>query len=389
MKICLLNDSFPPLIDGVATTVLNYANVLSEYWKDEVIVATPRYPRADYSKYPFEVLPYQSINTRKVTAGYRMGNAYSPEALLRLREFRPDIIHSHCPFSSLLLARHIHLLTGAPVVFTYHTKFDVDIKRAARFRTITDAIVKGMCTFIDSASDEVWTVSKGAGESLTELGYKGDWRIMYNGVDFPKGKADEEAVRKATSAFDLPNDVPLFLFVGRLFVYKGLNIILDALKILKDKGFDFRMIFIGEGGDVEYLKKRNVELNLQDKVRFIGRVSDRELLRAWYTRANLFLFPSTYDTNGIVVREAAAAGLASVLIRNSCAAEGVTEGRNGYLIDENAESLAETLLKIGNDITGLNAAGDKAMDELYLSWLDAVTIARENYKRILNIEDPD
>ena len=59
--------------------------------------------------------------------------------------------------------------------------------------------------------------------------------------------------------------------------------------------------------------------------------------------ADMFLFPTSYDTNGIVVREAAACGLGSVLIKGSCAAEGITDRRNGYLIDENAESMAEAV----------------------------------------------
>ena len=103
MRIILLNDSFPPIIDGVANAVLNYAEVLTNDFHDDVIVATPRYPDVDYDHYPFKVLAYSSLNTGKVTAGYRVGNAFSPEALLELRSFKPDIIHAHCPFSSLMI----------------------------------------------------------------------------------------------------------------------------------------------------------------------------------------------------------------------------------------------------------------------------------------------
>ena len=59
------------------------------------------------------------------------------------------------------------------------------------------------------------------------------------------------------------------------------------------------------------------------------------------------------DTNGLVVREAAACGLASVLIKDSCAAEGITDGRNGFVIDENADAMASLLITIGNDIAML------------------------------------
>ena len=96
----------------------------------------------------------------------------------------------------------------------------------------------------------------------------------------------------------------------------------------------------------------------------------------------MFLFPSTYDTNGIVVREAAACGLASVLIKGSCAAEGITHGRNGYLIDETSEAMAGLLTEICKDMDKVAAVGDCAMREIYLSWDDAVKLAYDRYGEI-------
>ena len=84
-----------------------------------------------------------------------------------------------------------------------------------------------------------------------------------------------------------------------------------------------------------------------------------------------------------MVREAAACGLASVLIRDSCAAEGITDGRNGFLIEETAEAMAELLLKIGGDLPHLHEVGEHAMDEIYLSWEDCVSAAFERYQEIL------
>ena len=97
----------------------------------------------------------------------------------------------------------------------------------------------------------------------------------------------------------------------------------------------------------------------------------------------MFLFPSTYDTNGIVVREAAACGLASVLIQGSCAAEGITHGKNGYLIEETAESMASLLLEVGNKLDVLDKVGLCAMEEIYISWDDSVRAAYERYQTIL------
>lgn len=379
----MLNDSFPPLIDGVANAVTNYAEILTDVFHDEVVVATPRYPNVDYDKYPYRVLAYQSLNTSRMTAGYRTGNAFSPEALLELRKFKPDIIHAHCPFSSLMMGRHVRYLTGAPLVFTYHTKFDVDIARAVKLKRIQSTVINTMINTI-SISDEVWTVSHGAGENLRSLGFKGDYKVINNGVDYEKGEADSELVEAVTGSYDLPDYIPVYIFVGRILNYKGLPLILDALNMLNQKDKDFRMVLVGDGPDLKKLKQTVSDYNLDSKVFFTGRIEDREILKAWYTRADLFLFPSTYDTNGIVVREAAACGVASVLIEGSCAAEDVTDRQNGYLIEENADSLAKLLLEIGEDKKQMRLLGKNAMNELYISWKDAVSIARENYLRIIN-----
>ena len=112
---------------------------------------------------------------------------------------------------------------------------------------------------------------------------------------------------------------------------------------------------------------------------FIGPIYDRNILRAWNTRAGSF---STFDTNGLVVREAAACGLASVLIKDSCAAEGVTDGRNGFLIDETPEAMAALLKDICGDLAHLHQVGERAMDEIYLSWEDCVSAAYDRYAAV-------
>ena len=278
-----------------------------------------------------------------------------------------------------------------------------------------------------SACDEVWAVSRGAGENLRSLGFEGDYHVMTNGVDFPKGMASQALVDQATAQFDLPAGVPIFLFVGRIMNYKGLPLIIDALKMLSDTGRDFRMVFVGSGPDAELLKEQALSCDfavdfvspvsedgttfrpdadedrdffLKDgktvmlrhlncgtmrkgKIIFAGAERDRGLLRAWNTRADLFLFPSTFDTNGLVVREAAACGLASVLIKDSCAAEGITDGRNGFVIPEKASALAALLGELCRHPDKLKEAGLHAMEEIYIGWESCVKEAHDRYALLL------
>ena len=382
MKVCLLNDSFPPVIDGVVSVLLNYADHLMADHGAQVLVGTPAYPDADYSGYGYPVVPYPSFDTASVTNGYRTGNPFSGKEVMEMAAFAPDLIHSHCPASATVIARLLREQTGAPIVFTYHTKYDVDLRREFKFEPLANEIIKAMVGNIE-ACDDIWTVSRGAGESLKALGFSGDYLVMPNGVDFEKGRVSQEEVERVTKGCDLPEGVPVFLYVGRLITYKGLPLILDALRILHDSGQDFRMVFVGKGPDEELLKNRALELGISEKCIFTGPIYERLDLRAWNTRADLFLFPSTFDTNGLVVREAAACGLASVLIKGSCAAEDSTDDRNGFIIEENAEAMAALLHEACRDIPHLHDVGQHAMDELYLSWKDCVSRAYDRYGYVL------
>ena len=385
MNVCLLNDSFPPAIDGVVNVVMNYADHLGRDHGAQVAVGTPAYPGANYAQYPYRVIPYQSFDTTALMSGYRAGNPFSGKALEQLAAFAPHIIHSHCPVASTVMARLLREQTQSPVVFTYHTKFDIDIHRVVKLPVAAEETIRAMIANIE-AVDEVWVVSRGAGENMKSLGYTGDYRVMNNGVDFERGRVDEATVAKVTAGYDLPNRVPVLLFVGRMMTYKGLPLILDALKLVSDAGQDFRMVFIGKGPDKEKMEEKAKGLGIAEKCLFVGPVYDREELRAWNTRADLFLFPSTFDTNGLVVREAAACGLGCVLIKDSCAAEGITDGRNGFIIDESPEAMAALLKRVCTDLPLLRQVGQRAMDEIYLSWQSAVDEAYDRYGAILELK---
>ena len=380
-NVCLVNDSFPPEIDGVANAVTNYArNIAAHHGRTTVV--TPDNPKADDSVYPFPVLRYPSVDLTRLV-GYYAGFPFSPELQKKLEGEGFDIIHSHCPISSTLLARSLRDRIRVPVVMTYHTKFDIDIANAISSKLLQEEAKRFLVQNI-SACDEVWTVSRGAGENLRSLGYQGDYIVMPNGVDFPLGRVEDKLIDEVTAGYDLPRDVPVFLFVGRMMWYKGLRIILDALRTLREDGVDFRMVFVGGGGDKEEIVSYVERLALTDKVFFADPIQDRERIRAWYCRADLFLFPSSFDTNGLVVREAAACGLGSVLIAGSCAAEDVEDGVSGFLIGENAESMAACLRALCAAPERMRAVGEGAQREIYMSWETAVDRACERYEIVID-----
>jgi glycosyltransferase involved in cell wall biosynthesis len=378
INVCLLNDSFPPVIDGVANTVLNYARIIHGNL-GSVVVAAPRYP-GHQEDYPFPVVYYPSVKTPK-TAGYRMGVPI-PGIIREIKEYPVDIIHCHCPFISALISKTLRQSTGSPIIMTYHTKFDVDIANSFDSDLLQTAVKKIIVSNIETC-DEVWAVSRSAGENLRGLGYRGDYRVMDNGVDFPKSPAAECLCNMVSIEHELPPDLPVFLYVGRMMWYKGIKLTLDGLYKAKASGVQFKMIFVGGGKDFDQITKYSHKLGLINDCIFTGPIMDREKLRAYYSRADMFLFPSSFDSASIAVREAAACGLASVLIRNSSSAEPVTDGKNAVLIDENPDSLAWAVVNLSGNMKYMKAMGSRAMEDLYMSWDTAVLKAYERYQEVL------
>lgn len=379
LNVCLLNDSFPPTIDGVANAVFNYANIIDEYLGTPTVL-TPYYPDV-VDNYHYDVIRYPSLDTRKFF-GYRAGVPIADEPFNRALDARPDILHSHCPFVSTVIARAMQRMNNVPIVFTYHTKFDIDIQKLIKGRLLQESAIKLIVDNIN-ACDEVWVVSRGAGENLRSLGYKKDYIVMENGVDFPRGKADAADIDAVVNKYGLRRDCIKFIFVGRMMWYKGIDIIINALRRIAELGYDFQMVFAGSGMDMDNIVAESKKLGIYDRCVFTGSITDRAELRALFSACDLFLFPSTFDTNGIVVREAAASEIPSILIKDSCAAEGIIDSDTGFLIENDPASMAAKLEVLINSPDLLRGVGKNALDKIYISWKDAVGIANERYHTVI------
>lgn len=380
LNIGLFNESFPPTIDGVSNAVVNYATYITKNHADCTVV-TPRYPHVT-DDYPFEVYRYSSADISK-NLGYRVGNFISVKMLRDLNAKHFDIIHVHSPFASSLIADELKKLNaGIPVVFTYHTKFDIDFQKRLKIRSLCSMAEKFICRNISKA-DEVWVVSEGAAQSLRNIGYKGAYRVMKNGTDFARGRASDSEISEVRAQCGVDSDTRMLLFVGRMMWYKNTGLILDALSSLPNN-INYKMVFVGDGLDKDAIKQYAIKLGLADKTYFAGAIHDREKLRAYYSAADLFLFPSTYDTAGLVVTEAAACDLPSVLIDGSCAAEDVVDDFSGFLCNENPHSLAEKIEYALSDSERLKRIGKNAGESVYLSWEEAVARAYKRYCEIYN-----
>lgn len=383
LKVGLLNDSFPPMIDGVANATYNYATIINKKHGTPTVIV-PYYPNV-FDHHPFEVYRYSSM-PQVGKMPYRIGNPFLPNNLIDIRKKELDILHSHCPFASSVFARHVNAVPKSkriPTVFTYHTKFDIDIDRYVHDKRF-NKIAKGFVLSNIKSADEVWVVSKGAGENLREFGYKGEFIVMPNGCDFEKGIASNDKILSVKKKHNIKKDELVFLFVGRMMWYKNLQLIMDALKIVKDANIKFKAFFIGDGADRPAAAQYAKNIGIGDETEFPGAILDREELKAYFSITDLLLFPSTYDTNGLVVTEAAACDTASLLIKNSCASENVVDGVSGLLAEENAESCAKAIIEASREKGFFDTLGKNAGETIYCSWEKSIDNAVKRYEIVID-----
>lgn len=375
------NDSFAPITDGVAMAVQNYAHWLSQY-AGPACVVTPETPgvRDDYR---FRVLRYVSLPAPKAKP-YRAGFPnLDPIFWEHLRKTRLDIVHAHCPFTSGMVARRLKQTRQLPMVATFHSKYRDNLERIFRSRGITQAVIDYVVAFYATA-DEVWVPSDATGDTLREYGYRGDTITVPNGSDMEATPTQRAALRREMDAqMGFSPETPVLLFVGQHIREKNTLLLIESLALLRDAGQPFQMLFVGDGYARGEMERFVAERRLNDRVRFLGLVRERETLRRLYARADLFTFPSVYDNAPLVVREAAACGTPSLLIEGCSSAEGVRDGVNGYLAPESASAYAQMLALLLDDREGLQRVGWQAQSTLVRSWQDIAQEVAWRYGQIV------
>lgn len=382
MTVGLFNESFPPVVDGVANVVKNYA-----YWINKnrcrSIVVTPKYPKAadDYS---FEVNRYVSM-TVPTRREYRFGFPMLDSVIWRrLKKTDFDIVHSHSPFGAGLAARQIAKKQNIPFVTTFHSKFRDDFKASLKSDTIVNGVIQKIVKYYESA-DEVWVVNDASVETLRDYGYKGDVHIMGNGCDISLQHPTAEALKEVNNRFSLNPETPLFMYIGQHIWQKNLQMVLESLKLLHDKNPNFHMLFVGDGAKRSEMEQMTKDFGLENNITFAGKIFDRNLIAKIYLRSSAMLFPSMYDTSSLVPKEAAACGCPTVFVKGTSTAQGITD-KNGFLIENNAQSLAEAAEFIIDNPEKAKAIGDDARETVYYSWKDAVGVAMQRYEYLIDLK---
>lgn len=146
---------------------------------------------------------------------------------------------------------------------------------------------------------------------------------------------------------NLKNDVVYLIFVGRLVYDKGVQVLLDAVKLIKNRNIE--ILIIGSGDQLIQLNNYAINLGIQDKVHFLGQCSKQEIFD-YLKVSDIFVFPTFTDVWGLVINEAISCGLPIISTNAAGAAFSLIHpNQNGFVIEKgNSKQLSEAILKILN-----------------------------------------
>lgn len=381
LKILLVLDCYRPNIDGPVLCIDNYAKCLSEKHNCEVDIMVPSYPKYKDE----EGSRIYRIFSIKGTEGYRTPlPIFSKKARKIFKQNKYDIVHINSPFTLGRFAAKMAKKYKIPCVCTVHTQYKSDFERKLKCKFLQNFMLKYVVKTMHM-SDKLLTVSEGAKEAMRSYGVTKEIEVLRNGTDLLYPSNDKELVELVNKKYNLANEEMLFLFVGRLVENKNIHFSLKVLKILKEKGYNnFKFIIVGSGPYENGLKKLIQEYNLNDNVIFTGLVRDRSELSGLYLRSDLFMFPSTFDTFGLVVLEAATMKTPTFVVKGSCAGECIINDVNGFAEIEDENVWAEKLEKCIKDKSIITNLSENAYKTIYQSWYDITAQLYNIYLDVLN-----
>src|SRR6266508_2152719 len=333
MRVGLFTNNYLPFRGGVTTAVETLRRglqalghsvwVFAPAWRgrhaDPAYVF--RYPSAPAPTYP----------------GFAIPLPFSRRLSRAARELELDVFHAQHPFLLGVTARRLARAEGRPLVFTYHTRYE----KYAHYvplpeRLVAAAAVRLASRFADSA-DLVVAPSARIADGLAAGGVKAPIATVPTGVPLdlfcPGGRLE------ARRALGLPAEVPLCLYVGRLDREKSVERVIDAFGLIAGAVSGARLLLVGRGSHEAALKRVAAASPARSAIDFLGSVV-REELPPYYRAADLFLFSSETETQGLVLAEAHACALPAVAVGASGVDEVVRDGETGLLTKSDAQEPA-------------------------------------------------
>lgn len=372
MRIGIFSESYLPRVSGVVHSVDAFVRALRQEGHHVVVVA-PAY-RGYHDTDP-DVIRFPSVHAPRY-ADFPLAIPYSPSRWRRLQTLDLDLVHTHSPFLmgvvGARLARSLHI----PLIFTYHTLYDEYVHYVPWIGPrLSRSAVRSYATAYANRCDCVIAPSPTIARRLRAQGVTTRIEILATGVVDPVvfASLQPDWVRPA---YGVANDRPLVVTASRLGKEKSVDLVLRAFALVA-KRREASLLVVGGGPEETALRQTAAELGIEAHTIFTGLLAHRQALEC-VAAADVFLFASQTETQGLVVLEAMAAGVPVVAVDAGGVADTVRNGETGFLVVPQAETLAEKTITVLDDralrqklrVQALEAAGQFSPDVLARRLLD-------------------
>ncbi|MFW5976595.1 MAG: glycosyltransferase [Bacillota bacterium] len=351
LKIAMFTNNYFPLIGGVAVSISRLARGLKKLGH-EVYIFAPEYPDSDYQDNPQKekVIRCKTLfNTSKEGMPIPVTNIFNQKIKAKIEELDIDLIHCHHPFwlgsRGLKLARNSNL----PAIFTYHTRLEKYSHYLPRLPFIKKLFENRVSHFMikrfANKCNAIFAPTDSTREYLRKVGVRKPVKVLPTGVDLEQYRVPEKEISALKQKY-IKNDEILLITVSRLSREKNLYFLLNGIKKVKENtSKKIKLLIIGEGPEREQLKRFISENNLADRVQLTGAV-DCNKISKYYLMADIFVFASTTETQGLVILEAMAGKTPVVAVRSSGIDDFVRNQVNGFKTEEDINKWAEKVIKL-------------------------------------------
>jgi glycosyltransferase involved in cell wall biosynthesis len=383
VKILFVSDVYFPRVNGVSTSIRTFVGEL-QAMGHEVHLIAPDYGIETEDESWIKRIPARSIYFDPEDKLMRYGVALAK--LEELRRENYDIVHIHTPFVAHYLGIKLARLLGVPCVETYHTFFEDYLHHYLPW--VPTSFARGLARLISrrqcNAVDAIVAPSQPMLDVLRQYGVKTKAEVVPTGLQpHSFALADGAAFR---IKYGIAPDRLVKLYVGRVAFEKNIHFLLRMAHELRKKHPDALLLITGEGPAQASLLALSVELNLQDNIQFIGYLDRHTELNACYKAADVFVFSSKSETQGLVLLEAMAQGVPVVAIAELGTKSILIEGEGAMIAPEDEVIFADIVHSLLSDTDKRAALGETARNYAREHWSSARQAERmvQFYQSVLN-----
>ena len=338
MRIGFFTDSYLPATHGVEVSIETFRTNL-EKAGHKVFVYAPAVPGySDTNRRVFRLKSVRVIDNPEMRLAFPVVEDGHIRELVR---FKLDIVHVHTPFTVGLLGKYIATHQGIPIFYTHHTHYPEYAKAYLKERVVLPYLAQSLSAWFANLSDTVIAPSPKIKAILRTYGVRTPIHVLPTGLRLRQFRRTPTCARNARALraqLAIGPGAKVLLFVGRLGTEKNIEFLVRAFEALRTIRRDVHFVLVGDGPIRNRLQSLVTRLALNDAVIFGGPVAHGKIA-AYYQAADLFVFSSLTDTQGIVVLEAIASGLPVVALRDEAFTLMVKNGRNGFLVRPTASPM--------------------------------------------------